>query len=245
MLLPRQKNMPSILCAFVFCIFFFQAGSSWGSGVDDVFGCIIENAFQKTGKNLDNLDFLKKGDSFSDILKKSDADFWKAIGKKNIPDDAGDLLKKMDFPPGSKNYARYVDNLGLLSKQERQIGYLLDDVTFKVAKLPGGQDIVERVGKKGLLLGVRYGDDVVQKVDEIVEIARKDDFWSTSLHGAQDVTGQTRKALENFFQDQKIPGGYEALRGVSEVDPVDFSARVLQKYSVQGLESIGFFLKNV
>ena len=215
-----------------------QAALGWAAQIDDVFDAVFENAFRKAGKTVDKLDLLKKGDSFGDILRKND-DFADLLKKgKRLPEvDAGTIQKKIGFPSGSK----YVDELMSLTKQERLIAYALDDVVYRMALKPNGKEVIQRLGKKGVLLGSVYGDDVVLK---IYDIARQDELWDMARKSLV-VVGQENAGLVEFVRKQNMAGGYAALKRVSDFDPIEFSARVVKKYGPQGMESVKKFLVKV
>ncbi|NCC62246.1 MAG: hypothetical protein EOM12_15205, partial [Verrucomicrobiae bacterium] len=141
----------SCLC-IAFCFFLALPSVVYASKIDNMFEAIVGNAFLKAGKKIDNLAVLRKGDDFSSILRKNDDLVGLIKGRKLVDDDVLGL-RKIGFPPGS----RYVDEFMSLSKTERAIGYSLDDTVSKIARLQNGDDIVKKLGKKGLLSSGVYG----------------------------------------------------------------------------------------
>jgi len=222
----------------IFCFgVFFEPSPAQASKIDDIFEAIVENSFRKVGKKMDDLAALRKGDSFSTLLRKND-DFADLLKTRKLVDDDIAGLRRIGFPPGS----RYADEFMTLPKAERVLGYALNDATSRIARLPAGDDMVKRLGKKGLLTSGIYGDDFARGA---YAIARQDEFWNAARHSLR-VVDQDNADLMRFIQRQNLPGGgYQSLRRISDFDPVDLTARVMRTYGPRGVESLKDFMRKV
>lgn len=231
----RKIYVYSSLCfLLILGITFFCPECSYAASLDDVLSNVLQNAFKKAGKNLDDLASLKKGEAFSTLIRKND-DFLK-ISRKGFDDDLL-AMKKIGFPAGSK----YIDELLSLSKQERRLAYALDDVASKVAKLPAGDDMIRTVGKKGLLLGTVYGDEFLEGA---YRLARQEDVWDATRKSVKvldkDNSGLLKLMDENGFTTQ-----FRMMQGVDEYNPVDLMVNVVRKYGPRAQESVFEFFRRI
>lgn len=227
-----KKSLLKLLLLFLCFIFTLQSDCAYASKLDDIFSAIIENSFKKAGKNIDELAALKHGDSFSALLMKNDN--FLNVTRKVVDDDVL-AIRKIGFPTGSK----YIDDLMALTQQQRKVAYALDDVVSRIAKLPSGTDMINTVGKKGLLLGSAYGDEFLEGA---YVLARQDEVWDAARLGLKNLD-LDKKIIEPLLENYGLTEKIKLIQKTDVLDPVDLMERVARKYGSRGKESILVFFK--
>ncbi len=236
----RIQIQTAVLIAFLFLFTSVKSEAAFLSKIDDLFSNILSSSFRKAGKNIDEAVLLRKGDNFDSIIRKN-GDLLNLPPKGT--EDAAEIARKVGFLPGSRHFDDFLE----LSSAQRRLGSALSEVAEKVARSSNADDIVKVIGPRGLLVGARYGEGVV---DNVYAIAKKEDLWTslgTVSHRMASNAAEFNDVVSRLDKLKavgiKIPASaYQEVGNFHKVfnagDAISFGESILKKYGPVGLESM-------